>query len=190
MINGIWLLFLGACGDDAATAPLPSRVQSIAQDPKQHENPEAFCDSWTESAASRRFPRPALAEGAWSNAPTWRWVNVWATWCGPCIAEMPTLVKWQEKLKEQGLPVDLVFLSVDKGQAEVDHFYARHPTLPPSKRIADVSALPGWLGELGLDAGTAIPIHLFVDREDRLRCVRTGSLGDHHQASVRGVLSR
>src|SRR5215467_11076753 len=32
-------------------------------------------------------------------------LNFWATWCAPCRAEMPDLVKWQREYKSQGLQV-------------------------------------------------------------------------------------
>jgi len=39
-------------------------------------------------------------------------VNLWATWCGPCKAEMPGIQSLSEKLKDK--PVEFVMLSVDK----------------------------------------------------------------------------
>jgi hypothetical protein len=101
---------------------------------------------------------------------------------------MPRLQKWDEKLRAEGTPVELVFLSVDKNRALVERWRDQHPGSPPSLRIADESLLKGWIGALGLEEGTAIPIHAFVDPQDRLRCLRTGGLGDHHLASVRALL--
>ncbi len=42
-------------------------------------------------------------------------INLWATWCGPCKAEMPGIQSLSEKLKDK--PVEFVILSVDKDGA-------------------------------------------------------------------------
>jgi len=39
-------------------------------------------------------------------------INLWATWCGPCKAEMPGIQSLAEKLKDE--PIEFVMLSVDK----------------------------------------------------------------------------
>jgi cytochrome c biogenesis protein CcmG, thiol:disulfide interchange protein DsbE len=43
-------------------------------------------------------------------------LNVWATWCGPCVREMPGLQELHEDYADAGLVV--VGASVDRGQAE------------------------------------------------------------------------
>jgi thiol-disulfide isomerase/thioredoxin len=47
-------------------------------------------------------------------------VDFWATWCVPCRAEMPQLVKLSEKLKARGF--DLVTVSADEPDKELAAF--------------------------------------------------------------------
>lgn len=35
-------------------------------------------------------------------------LNMWATWCGPCVAEIPSLQKLYEKTKDQNIVIALV----------------------------------------------------------------------------------
>jgi thiol-disulfide isomerase/thioredoxin len=46
-------------------------------------------------------------------------VNFWATWCGPCVAEMPSIQRLQEKMKDT--PVQFLLVS-DEDPATIEKF--------------------------------------------------------------------
>jgi thiol-disulfide isomerase/thioredoxin len=45
-------------------------------------------------------------------------MNFWATWCAPCITELPSLQRLQEKLG--AAPIIVVALNIDRGDAGAD----------------------------------------------------------------------
>jgi thiol-disulfide isomerase/thioredoxin len=51
-------------------------------------------------------------------------LNFWATWCMPCIEEMPSLVQLQQRLKDRGVTV--VAVSVDRDAAAYQRFLHDH----------------------------------------------------------------
>lgn len=71
-------------------------------------------------------------------------VNLWATWCAPCVAEMPTLDKVAERMQVVAISQDL------DGKTKVDPFFAgaglKHlkPYLDPgvSLSVAYQASLP------------------------------------------------
>ena len=69
-------------------------------------------------------------------------VNFWATWCPPCVAEMPSLERLHRTLGPEGLAV--VTVSTDEDEAELRRFVAEQQlTLPvwrdPGGRVASGS---------------------------------------------------
>ena len=42
-------------------------------------------------------------------------LNFWATWCPPCIEEMPSLVQMQQRMKARGVTVLAVSVDADEG---------------------------------------------------------------------------
>lgn len=49
-------------------------------------------------------------------------VNLWATWCPPCVAELPALDTLQARLKHKGLHVLAVSMDRGKPEAEIEAF--------------------------------------------------------------------
>jgi peroxiredoxin len=51
-------------------------------------------------------------------------LNFWATWCPPCVEEMPSLQLLQDSLGDDGLKV--VAVSVDERYSDIPPFVAEH----------------------------------------------------------------
>ena len=47
-------------------------------------------------------------------------LNFWATWCPPCVDEMPSLQKLQKALGEKGL--NILAISVDENREDIERF--------------------------------------------------------------------
>jgi cytochrome c biogenesis protein CcmG/thiol:disulfide interchange protein DsbE len=62
-------------------------------------------------------------------------LNFWATWCAPCIEEMPSLVQMQERMKAKGVTV--LAVSVDADENSYRRFLRDHNVNLLSVRDAD-----------------------------------------------------
>jgi cytochrome c biogenesis protein CcmG, thiol:disulfide interchange protein DsbE len=51
-------------------------------------------------------------------------LNFWATWCAPCVDEVPSLVQLQQKMKQKGVVV--LAVSVDKDGTAYQQFLRAH----------------------------------------------------------------
>jgi thiol-disulfide isomerase/thioredoxin len=179
----------------AVVPPLRTDLAKPAEAPAKAAAPAAspatFCELHATEAQATTFHWPALAAGSTAPAAptTWRWVNLWATWCKPCIEEMPRLAAWRDRLAAAGKRVELTFVSIDDSDEEVEAYRKLHPETPPSIRISGAAERAAWLKTFGLDDG-AIPIHLFVSATNRLRCARAGGIRDKDYAVIDQLLGQ
>jgi thiol-disulfide isomerase/thioredoxin len=97
-------------------------------------------------------------------------VNVWASWCGPCRFEFPTLQKLSAAYGKQ-----VAFLGVDNQDsgAGAETFLAEAPLSYPSYTDPD----KGIAEEIGATLG--LPDTAFYDRQGKLVYLKQGPYTDH-----------
>ena len=93
-------------------------------------------------------------------------LNLWATWCGPCIHEMPTFAAAQQTEK------DIAFLFVNQGESDsVVRAFLRSHGLPLQEVYLDLSSKLGpMLGSKGL------PTTVFYDATGQQVDAHVGAL--------------
>ncbi len=194
--TGALLALLGlaaGCPADAPkskpAAPPPGRFESVAPAAVKKDAVDAFCDTHDDPDTATTFTWPKL-DGAAPTGAGWTWVNAWATWCGPCVGEMPMLERWKDKLAKEGVEFTLTFLSLDANAADVKQYAAAHPDITMGPRIADFSLLASWLTSNGLNSNASIPLQFFVDGKQKIRCTRMGAISETDYDTVKQILSK
>ncbi|MEW6207761.1 MAG: TlpA disulfide reductase family protein [Acidobacteriota bacterium] len=97
-------------------------------------------------------------------------IDVWATWCGPCVGSIPHLARLGEKYREKGF--ELVALSVDKGRwSDVDPFVEKRADINYSLAVpvGETDVYFKTLIDLNpLGDVAALPTAFLIDSEGRL----------------------
>ncbi|MFM8596512.1 MAG: peroxiredoxin family protein [Flavobacteriales bacterium] len=90
-------------------------------------------------------------------------LDFWASWCGPCRAENPNVVKNYQKYKDAGFTVMSVSLDSDKNKW-LAAIAADQLTWPNH-----VSDLAGWQNKVAQQFGvSSIPFTILIDREGKV----------------------
>ena len=125
---------------------------------------------------------PVAVPAAWAGRPTL--VNLWATWCAPCLKEMPDLQAFadaqsanaQKAFAQQqgGDGVQVVGIALDEAQA-VRAFLRDHGITYPS--LIDAAGPADAGVRLGNPAGV-LPYSVLVSADGRLLKTRIGPFAD------------
>jgi cytochrome c biogenesis protein CcmG, thiol:disulfide interchange protein DsbE len=107
-------------------------------------------------------------------------LNFWATWCPPCVEELPSLMNLQDRMRERGVTVLGVSIDVD-GDA-YHRFLKLHninflTVRDPAQKVAGMYGTTGW------------PETYIIDRQGVLRRKFVGPV-DWNSSEVIGFLDR
>jgi thiol-disulfide isomerase/thioredoxin len=94
-------------------------------------------------------------------------LNLWATWCGPCKAEMPSIQKLYNTMKDDS--IEFVMLSIDKDNAlaKVEAYVKKNnytfPIFMPSGYLAEPLQVP------------SIPTTFVIDKDGEIVMKEVGT---------------
>jgi len=94
-------------------------------------------------------------------------LSFWATWCTPCLGEIPHFVAFQNQYREQGLQV--IGISMDDGPKPVREFYQKfkmnYPVALGTEKLAEA-----YGGVLGL------PVMFLIGRDGQVAAKYVGEV--------------
>ena len=110
-------------------------------------------------------------------------LNFWATWCVPCRAEIPDLVKLQRRYRARGLRIVGVTYPPEQ-KSEVRSFMRElkinYPLVIGSKRTRE-----------SFTSSETLPLTVIIDRQRQVRGVIEGVMySDEFEKKVRPLLNR
>ncbi len=192
------MLYLQVLDNEEKGVPMLKQLKESFPDTKQAKSVDQVLASIESQAASKKIQR-SLVEGA--KFPDFDekdlngkplsvaqfkgkvvLIDFWATWCGPCIAELPNVKKAYEQHHSKGF--EIIGISLDSDKAKLTSFIEKeHMTWPQY-----FDGL-GWKSKLGQKYGVnSIPATYLLDKEGKI--VAKGLRGDALEKEVAKLLGK
>ena len=89
-------------------------------------------------------------------------INLWATWCPPCVKEMPSMQRLKDKL--EGEPFEIIAINAGEDKTSIDAFLLQmEPELTFPILLDETSSLLSELNVRGL------PMSFLVDKQGNIK---------------------
>jgi len=147
-----------------------------------------------------RFPRatftPIAAAGADPPAGRipvaggrWTWINLFASWCGPCKEEIPRLRGFGQRLAAN---LEVAFVSVDYDERSLKQYLDGQggSGVRSSFWLQPGKSREAWLASFALKDPPELPVQVLVDPTGKVRCVVGGAVEDGDFARVAAIVQR
>lgn len=85
-------------------------------------------------------------------------VNFWATWCAPCVEEMPSIAALTDTLDSE---VEFLLISIDESARDVRRFLRKHAWSVPVY-------MPGWAPGASTFTAGIVPATFIVNRKGEI----------------------
>ena len=93
-------------------------------------------------------------------------LNFWATWCAPCLSEIPHFVEWQRRYRSRGLRVIGIAMDDQAEPVRTDYtkYGLNYPVVMGDEKLGEM-----YGGVLG------VPVTFLIDRKGRIRFKHQGA---------------
>ncbi|MDX1912732.1 MAG: TlpA family protein disulfide reductase [Saprospiraceae bacterium] len=96
-------------------------------------------------------------------------LNFWATWCGPCVAELPAFEKLQKKYASQNVKILLISTDFRRNVETKLKSFVKRKNLQCPVMFMDEPNPNDWINRVSPDWSGAIPATLFVNHRKNQR---------------------
>ncbi len=112
-------------------------------------------------------------------------INFWATWCAPCIKELPHFQKINDEYADKKLKVLLVSLDFERQiESRLMPFIRKHKVTPEVIVLSDPDS-NGWIDKVDQSWSGSIPATIFYNKDKRMFFEK-----EFTYAEIKGVLEK